>query len=84
MCSELTKVVSRLHIVSRQWALPSYVEMTLDMVSSGATFPGNPHLPSHYQKSRAGMFIMTRGRTLLLILVGGGQQEIALGCCMTL
>lgn len=76
MCSELTKVVSRLHIVSLQWALPSCVEMTLDMVSSGATFPGNRHLPSHYQKSRAGMFIMTRGWMLLLILVCvGGKEE---------
>lgn len=34
--------------------------MTLDMVSSGATFPGNPHLPSHFQKSRGGMFAMAR------------------------
>lgn len=32
--------------------------MTLDMVSAGATFPGNPHLPSHFQKSRGGMFVM--------------------------
>lgn len=34
--------------------------MTLDMVSAGATFPGNPHLPSHFQKSRGGMFAMAR------------------------
>lgn len=34
--------------------------MTLDMVSAGAMFPGNPHLPSHFQKSRGGMFAMAR------------------------
>lgn len=56
----LTKVVVRLHSISHQWALPSYGEMTLGMVSTGATFPGNPHLTSHYQKSRGGMFIMAR------------------------
>lgn len=47
-CSELTKAISRRHTFSHQWALPSYIEMTLDMVSAGATFPGNPHLMSHY------------------------------------
>lgn len=31
-----------------------------DMVSAGATFPGNPHLTSHFQMSSGGMFIMTR------------------------
>lgn len=59
MCDGLTKaVVSRLHTFSHQWALPSYTEMTLDMVSAGAMFPGNPHLTSHYQNSGGGMFIM--------------------------
>lgn len=60
MCSGLTKVVSRLHTISLQWALSSYAEMTSDMVSAGAMFPGNLHLPSHFQKSRGGMFVMAR------------------------
>lgn len=86
MCSGFTKALSRLHTFSHQWALPSYIEMTLDMVSAGATFPGNPLLTLHSQNSRGGMFIMARvgaasdpgGR-------GGGvvQQQIALGCFMT-
>lgn len=60
MCSGLTKAISRQHTFSHQLALLSYIEMTLDMVSAGATFPGDPHLTSHYQNSRGGMFIMAR------------------------
>lgn len=50
------------------------MEMTLDMVSAGATSPGNPHLTSHYQNIRGGMFIMAKGGCLLLILEGGGRR----------
>lgn len=85
-CSELTKAISRQHTFSRQWALPSYIEMTLDMVSAGATFPGNPHLTSHYQNSRGGMFIMAKGGCCFWSWREGGsvvQQQIALSCFMT-
>lgn len=65
-----------------------------DMVSAGATFPGNPHLTSHFQMSRGGMFTVTRagGASDSGVRGGGGegggagrvQQQIARGCFLTL
>lgn len=60
MCSRLTKVVSSLHIISCQWALPSYIEMTLDMVSAGATYPWEPSSDFTLSEEPGGMFIMAR------------------------
>lgn len=63
--------------------------MTLDMVSAGATFPGHPYLPSHFQKSRGGMFAMARAGAASDSGAwgrggGGGGESSIKNCFLTL